>query len=467
MPPPHVAVIGGGLAGLAASIALADCGVHVSLLEKQPRLGGRATSYLLPSGESIDNCQHVTLRCCTNLEDLYRRIGVSNKIRYYDRLAFAGANGDRAFIEPSRLPAPFHLFPSFAAFRLLNARDKFVIARALFRIVRAGGRPVFADGTTMLAWLRDQKQTKTAIDHFWRVILVSALNEELDRTDAAYGIAVLWKAFLSNSTAFGIGIPVVPLSDLYAPAFERINRSGGTARTKCGVAELRICNSDIVGMRQDSGSELTADYYIAAIPFDRLLKVLPPDVRMKSPFGDLTKFHGSPITGIHLWFDRTVMSEPFLTSLDHTIQWIFNKTALLAQTPAQAGQYLQVVISASHTLSERSQQDITDLCRRELGLLLPATAEAKLTRAVVIRENAATFSPVPGVDAWRPGAGTPIRNLFLAGDWVQTGWPATMESAVRSGYQAAEMVLALAGRPARIVQPELQVSALARWLSRP
>src|SRR5438128_5803955 len=154
MPPPHVVVVGGGLAGLAASLALADHGMRVSLLEKNPRLGGRATSYRLACGESIDNCQHVTLRCCVNLEDFFRRAGVADKIRYCDELIFSDSKGRRGRIKPSKLPAPLHLAPSFAAFPLLTLRDKVSIARAMFRIVASGGSPKIGDRATMLEWLR-------------------------------------------------------------------------------------------------------------------------------------------------------------------------------------------------------------------------------------------------------------------------------------------------------------------------
>src|SRR5881397_2518113 len=159
MPPPHVVVVGGGLAGLAASVALAGHGIGVSLLEKNPRLGGRATSYRLPSGESIDNCQHVTLRCCTNLEDFFRRAGVADKIRYYNELLFSDSKGRRGHIKRSKLPAPLHLAASFAAFPFLTLRDKFSIARAMFRIIASGGSPKIRERTTMLEWLRQEKQT--------------------------------------------------------------------------------------------------------------------------------------------------------------------------------------------------------------------------------------------------------------------------------------------------------------------
>lgn len=453
---PHVVVIGGGLAGLAASVALAGQGVRVTLVEKNPRLGGRATSYRLPSGEYIDNCQHVTLRCCTNLEDFYRRVGVEHKIRYYDNLLFSDSKGRRGSIKPSPLPAPFHLTPSFAVFPLLSIGDKYSIARAMLHLLRTGGSPRIADGMTMLEWLRRQRQTESAIDRFWRVVLVSALNEELDRTDARYGILVFWKAFLSNSTAFGMGVPAVPLAELYASCPRLIERNGGEVRTRCTAAEICVAAGVVAGVHLEGGGEVTGDVYVLALPFDRLLKVVPAALRETEAFKSIGNLSASPITGVHLWFDRSVMSEPFVTSMDHTIQWIFNRT----------GKYVQIVISASHALSNRSQQEIVEICQRELSELLPAARKAQLMRSVVVRENAATFSPAPECDQWRPSQKTALRNLFLAGDWTQTGWPATMEGAVRSGYKAAEAVLSMEGEPVSLVRPELPPNGVARWFAR-
>src|SRR5262245_62138411 len=328
MSSPHVVVIGGGLAGLAASIALAENGIRVSLVEKHPRLGGRATSYLLPGGEYIDNCQHVTLRCCTNLEDFYRRIGVSENIRYYDHLVFGNSKGWRAAIRSSRLPAPFHTAPSFAAFPLLGWQDKWAVARAMLQIVRARGKPKLHSPTTMLEWLKQNHQTQDAIEHFWRVVLVSALNEQLDRTDAAYGIAVFWKAFLSSREAFGIGVPAVPLESLYTSVAGHIGTGNGDVRTRCGVAQLRMKDGEVEALQLDNGTVLKADYYIAAVPFDRLHKMLPASVAETDLFALIARLGVSPITSVHLWLDRSVMTEPFLASIDQTVQWVFNRSVL-------------------------------------------------------------------------------------------------------------------------------------------
>ncbi|MBV8068431.1 MAG: FAD-dependent oxidoreductase, partial [Acidobacteriaceae bacterium] len=453
---PHVAVIGGGLAGLAASIALADANCRVSLFERAPRLGGRATSYVLPDDTQIDNCQHVTLRCCTNLDDFYSRVGVSTKIRFYDSLLFADSSGRRARMQPGKLPAPLHLMPSFLTFPLLKWRDKHAIGHAMLRIVFSGGKPKLEKNMTMLDWLRQQRQTAAAIERFWKTVLVSALNEDIDRIDARYGIDLFWKAFLSNSTGFIMGIPSVPLAELYAACGDRISQTGGTVRTRSGVREIAYSGDEVAGVKLDDGAVIKANYYVAAVTFDRLARLFPNAPDSEDLLSGLQQLHVSPITGVHLWFDRSVMSEPFLTSVDQTIQWIFNKGS---------GAHLQIVISASRTLSELSQQEIAELCVKELTALLPRVREATLLRFVVVRENAATFSPEPGCDRFRPPQRTPIPNLFLAGDWTQTGWPATMESAVRSGYLAAEAILKAEGRPAALVKPDLPPTGLARWFA--
>jgi squalene-associated FAD-dependent desaturase len=463
-----VIVIGGGLAGLSSAVALAEAGCRVRLLEKRPHLGGRAASYVLPGGEHVDNCQHVTLGCCTNLEDFYRRVGAERKIRFYDRMVFAGPDGRRGVIESSPLPPPLHLAPSFALFPLLEWADKRAIARALMTIALCGGHPADLasngrSGMTMLAWLRRHRQTERAIRRFWEVVLVSALDEELDRIDAQYGIDVFWKAFLSTRKGYRIGVPCVPLGALYDGCREAIERRGGEVLLRAGIRGFHVNAGRVEAIEREDGSVETADYYLAAVPHDVLLSLLPAEAADREPaFSNLRHLRTSPITGVHLWFDRTVMNEPFLTLLDRTTQWVFNKTQLYGDAPESAGQYLQLVISASYNLVPRPRQEIIALCLDELREVLPATREAKLVKGTVVKETSATFSPAPGSDQWRPSQRSPLTPLYLAGDWTATGWPSTMESAVRSGYLATEAILADAGAPRKFLRPDLPAEGLAR-----
>jgi squalene-associated FAD-dependent desaturase len=475
-----VLVIGGGLAGMSSAVALADAGFRVRLFEKRPYLGGRATSYALPDGSEVDNCQHVTLGCCTNLADFYRRVDAAEKIRFYRRLYFVDACGRRSTIEASWLPPPFHMAPSFLFFRALRLADKRAIAHGLLSIAKSGGSPADIDGLSMLDWLHRLKQTPGAIERFWRVVLVSALNEELARTGARYGIEVFWKAFLGSREGYRVGIPSVPLSELYEGCRAAVERLGGEVRLRSGVREICMNGNHFAGAMLEDGSAVAADACIIAVPHQTLPGMLPKGtMQSETILGSVTHFRTSPITGVHLWFDRTVMREPFLTLLDHTTQWVFNKSLLYgpgAASGAKTGvserpageaqsrcQYLQLVISASYDLVPRSRQEIIDLCCRELADVLPATRTAKLEKATVIKEVHATFSPEPNIDQWRPKQQFGIPNLFLAGDWTSTGWPATMEGGVRSGYLAAEAVTKAFDSPRKFLQPDLPFEGLSKW----
>jgi len=484
----NVIVIGGGLAGLAAGVSLAEAGCRVRLFEQRPYLGGRATSYALPDGEHVDNCQHVTLGCCTNLENFYGRVGSSGKIRFFDRLFFLDPQRRTGIMQAGFLPAPLHMTGSFLSFAPLSLQDKISIARALAAILFAGGQPKDAyagEPVSMLAWLERHKQTPRAIERFWRVVLVSALDEELDRTDARFGIDVFWKAFLKNSSGYRMGVPSVPLAELYAGCRATIEKKGGQVILRSPVRRLLVENGALAAVQFDNGREEIADSFVLAIPQDKLSELLPGEIRVANPLlAQLEKFKGSPITGVHFWFDREVTKEPFITLLDTETQWIFNKTALYAtdcsgrrprRVPLDAGQqsdskdaqppgqYLQLVISASYDLLRKSREEIIDLCLKEVCQALPAARGAQLVKATVIKEASATFSPEPGVDRRRPAQQTSTPRLFLAGDWTATEWPATMEGAVRSGYLAAEAVLGSAGK---FLVADLPASGLSRLFAR-
>jgi zeta-carotene desaturase len=468
-----VIVIGGGLAGLAASVALAEAGWRVRLFEQRPFLGGRAASYVLPNGEHVDNCQHVTFGCCTNLEDFYRRVGSAGKIKFFDRMLLLDPQGRRGEMHAGLLPAPFHMSGSFLTFSPLALKDKIAIARAFYSILNSGGHPPDIDepgGISMLEWLRRHKQTPAAISRFWRVVLVSALSEELERIDARYGIDVFWKAVLSNKTGYRMGVPAVALGDLYEGCRAAIEKKGGEVTFRSPLRGLRIENNKLTAVLFGAEREESADAFVLALPHAALSELLPDAVkRADTTLGNLDKIVDAPITGVHLWFDRQVMTEPFISLLDTTTQWIFNKTALYAGAATNGaspfanddkGQYLQLVISASYDLLQKPRQEIIDLCLEEVRHALPAAREANLTKATVIKEAAATFSPQPGVDRWRPMQETSIGGLYLAGDWTATGWPATMEGAVRSGYLAAEAILRSAGAPQKFLRPDLKPDGL-------
>jgi len=465
-------VIGGGLAGLSSGIALAEAGWQVRLFEQRRFLGGRATSYVLPDGEHVDNCQHVTFRCCTNLEDFYRRVGVSDKIKFYDRLLLVDPQGRQGALQAGLLPAPLHLTGSFLTFSPLTTKDKLGIARAMFSIVRSKGTPEELKGTrdiSMLEWLQKTGQTKKAIERFWRAVLVSALSEELDSIDARYGIQVFWKSVLENRKGYLMGVPTVELGTLYDLCRASIESKGGELNLRSPVRKLRFEGNELKAAVFEGGREEPADLFILALPHDAVEELLPEQVKRDNPaLAQIAKIKHAPITGVHFWFDREVMTEPFLTLLDTTTQWVFNKTALYAHRNGSGEgkeQYLQLVISASYDLLQKPRQEIIDLCLAEVRQALPAARHANLLKATVIKEAAATFSPQPGVDRWRPMQETSVKGMYLAGDWTSTGWPATMEGAVRSGYLAAEAVLRKAGTPRTFLKPDLPPDGLMRLLT--
>jgi zeta-carotene desaturase len=293
------------------------------------------------------------------------------------------------------------------------------------------------DSITMLDWLKANDQPPRVIDRFWRQVLVSAINEELHLMSAAHGFQVFWLGFLSGPDFYEMGIPAVPLAELYsAERWQRYPKVRLHARTP--VEALRFADGKITGLV--AGVEFTADAYVSALPFEKAQPLLPP-----LPI-DWTAFTHSPITGIHLWFDRPVTQLPHGTLLDRTIQWFFNK---------DEGRYLQVVVSASRSLTEMPRAEVIALAVRELAEFLPLVREAHLVKAHVVKEVRATFSACPGLEAKRPLAVTEFANLFLAGDWTRSGWPATMEGAVRSGYLAAEAVTAALGSPRTFVKTDV------------
>lgn len=435
---PAAIVIGGGLAGLASAAALGSAGFTVDVFESRAFLGGRATSYAVNSPdeipETIDNCQHILLRCCVNLLDFYRRLGVADRIQFYREFFFLEPGGRTSILSAGRLPAPFHFAGSFWRQQYLGVADKLAIGRALLAIRSERNRRTDLDRISMLDWLREKRQTQRAIDRFWNQVLVSAVNEEVGRMAALHGFQVFWLGFLAGASSYQMGIPTIPLGDLYSS--EGWKRIGNVRlHLRSPVEKIVIENKSVKGALV-AGQLQTADYYISALPFERIGTTIPD-----LPF-DLSEFQHSPITGVHLWFDRAITQLPHATLLDRTIQWVFNKSG---------GRYVQVVISASRSLSEMPRNEVIALVLRELAEFFPAVREARLEKAHVVKEIRATFSAKPGLEALRPESKTVLPNLFLAGDWVRSGWPATMEGAVRSGYLAAEEVARAAGSGQRFV----------------
>jgi squalene-associated FAD-dependent desaturase len=458
-----VAIVGGGLAGISAGCALADAGYKVSLFERRPYLGGRASSYEHPgTGETVDNCQHVLLGCCTNLIDLYRRFGAEDQIRWFTSLTFIEPGGRQSQIAPSMLPAPFHSAPSFFTASSLSLMDKLAIARAMLALMRALPEDTEEN---FEQWLHRHGQTARAIERFWKPVLVSAINEDLDRISVRYGAQVFRESFLKSAAAGRMGVPRVPLTDLYSRGAEYIRARGGDVRLRASVEAVRPVGARVAVQVPDGTEQF--DCCILAVPYFTIAKLLPEDKTGRQLSAAAEKFESSPITGIHLWFDRKITDLPHAVLLDRTIQWMFQKSKLIdsragANSSAPQGSYLELVVSASKSLVSMKREEIIDLALRELAEFFPAVKDAKLLKAAVIKEVHATYSAQPLSDRLRPSATTSWPNVFLAGDWVSTGWPATMEGAVRSGYNAAEALTRAAGGPQRFRVADLVATGLMK-----
>jgi squalene-associated FAD-dependent desaturase len=464
-----VAVVGGGLAGLAAGCALADSGFRVTLFERRPYLGGRASSYEHPgTGEVVDNCQHVLFRVCTNLVEFYRRIGVEDKIRWYDDMTFLEPGGRASVMRASPLPAPLHTAPSFLRFPFLNAKDKFVISRAIAALTLTSQPDT---GHSFLDWCHRHRQTNNAIERFWKPILVSALSEDLDLISISYAAQVVRES-MKSPAARHMGVPSIPLTDLYDKAGDYIRARGGEIRFRTSLETFSPEPSRV--QIQVVEEKQSFDYLVLALPFDVLDRVLPQSPEAAPLHEKLSHFESSPITGIHLWFDRQISDLDHAVLLDRTIQWMFHKSRLLAPRTGSAktdktestGSYIELVVSASKSLIDKSRSDIVDLALKEVREFFPAARSANLVKSTVIKEVHATYSPRPGIDAYRPEQSTAWPRVFLAGDWTSTGWPATMEGAVRSGYLAAEALTRTAGLSDKtFLAPDLAATGLMKFFT--
>jgi squalene-associated FAD-dependent desaturase len=465
---PTVAIAGGGLAGLAAACALSDTGFRVTLFEKRPFLGGRASSYEHPgTGEVVDNCQHVLFRVCTNLVKFYEHIGVADQIRWFDQMYFVEPGGRVSVMKSSPLPAPLHTAPSFLHFPFLSSADKLAITRALVPLTLK----VQADnGQTFQQWLDAHGQTKNAVGRFWHPILISALSEELDRISVSAAAQVVRES-MKTPAARHMGVPTLPLTDLYNAAGDYVRSHGGTLHFRCPM-ESFAADASQVRARMRGNNSATADevfdYLVLALPFDALESLLPSGAESSPLREQISHFENSPITGIHLWFDRQISDLDHAVLLDRTIQWMFHKSRLQpmrvqSENGSGSGSYIELVVSSSKTLIDKSRAEIVDLALSEVREFFPAARDANLVKSTVIKEVNATYSPRPGIDAHRPTPATPWPRVFLAGDWTATGWPATMEGAVRSGYLAAETVADASGiKGMRFLSPDMPASGLMR-----
>ncbi len=455
-------MVGGGVAGLSAACALADAGFRVTVLERRGYLGGRASSYLHPgTGETIDNCQHVLFGCCTNLIGFYERVGVADKIFWDNRMTLIEPGGRRSVLAPSLLPAPLHGLPAILRSRCYSLSDKFSLVFAftsmMMRRSTDGDRSLFS-------WLESHLQTQGALDRFWRLVIASALNADLDEIALPYAEKVVRELFLNSAGAGSMGMSRVPLSELYDGARTYLEARGGCVLNNQNVESAEWDDDQGEWFIRSQAQETISDLLVLALPFEataKLLPRMPANEEATQLAARLGTLHHWPICSVHLWFDREITELDHAVLLDRDIHWMYHKSRWQALRDSNAS-YIELVVSASREFAELSREDALKRAVSQLAEFFPRVTQARLVKSALTKEMRATFGVPPGVDASRPGAASPWPNCFLAGDWVATGWPSTMESAARSGHLAAEALCASLGDKRSMLVPDLRPKGLMR-----
>ena len=455
---PRVAIVGGGLAGLAAAAALVDADWSVAIFEARRRAGGRAASFEDPvAGGLVDACQHVAMGCCTNFLDLCRRTGIDDALRCDRTLFFIGPDGSRAACTPSRmLPAPLHLAPLLLQMRHFSLGERIRLGLGMLRLARF--RPASASGpATAAAWLAAIGQPPRVIEYFWRPVLESALGESIDLVSVEAARKVAVDGFLAHREAADVYVPLEPLGQLFGERITCWLEQRGVAIHTGAIASAIDRDASGRGQAVRCGAmEHPCDAVIMAVPWRQAGRLVPDLV----PAAD-ESLTGSPITAVHLWFDRPVIDLPHAVFLGYTSQWVFRGDESQAADPG----YCQVVISASRGLLGGDRQRLLETVVDELRRTFPASREARLVESRIVTDPTAVLSVRPGVDRVRPPATTTAGNIFLAGDWTATGWPSTMEGAVRSGRIAAEAVGRHLGRPVPGIVDDLPKGWIVRALT--
>ncbi|HWB53043.1 MAG TPA: hydroxysqualene dehydroxylase HpnE [Tepidisphaeraceae bacterium] len=426
-------VIGAGLAGMAAAVALESAGVNVTLIEARRTAGGRAGSFVHPeTGETLDNCQHVLLGCCTNLIDFYRRIGALDRIRFERTIHFLDGRGNRHDLWGiAELPAPLHLGVATLLFGALNNSERLALGQAMLAMMYIGreGRQKIAD-QSFGDWLTQHNQPSSLIDKIYQPLITGALNEDCRKASAAYAIQVFQDSLLSNSKGYMLGLPKCPLGELYANLPCRDFRLGQRVSELTMTADRRHVN----GVKLTDGQAIPVDAVVLATNYDAVRRFV--NAQDDPRVAPLEYLSSTPILGAHLFFDSPVLPWSHVAFLEGPLQWLFKKDS--------EGRSVHGVISAATDWVNRDRDEMAELFANQVRQTLPQAKDAKLLRSVIVIEKRATFAPVPGVDQWRPTQSPipgGIENLYFAGDYTQTGWPATMEGAVRSGYLAAQSIV--------------------------
>ncbi len=438
-----LAIVGGGLAGLAAAMAATQRGMRVELFEQSKSLGGRASSfYDAEIGSCIDHCRHVAMGCCENFLDFCRRTAIDDCFERSATLHFVGPDGTLHHCTPSRwLPPPLHSLPGLMKLNYLSLRERWGIVQALRKLVGAAQCGRRGEGTVG-QWLRAQRQSDRAIERFWSPVVVSALAETVDYASLAAARMVFRNALLAGRGASDLLLSRRPLQDIFHDRVGKwLSGHGATIHLETPVRQILGEGQAARAVALADGTRREFDGVIVAVPWRQVRALFSADLLAAMPaLADAGRIEPAAITAVHLWFDRPVTSLPHAVLVGRLSQWVFTGAwgaGGTGATPAPQ-QYCQVVISASHRLPPRQHDDLLTVVRGELESVWPDAQRARLVHSRVIAQPAAVFSVQPGADCFRPPQRTPIENLALAGDWTATGWPGTMEGAILSGFRAVQ-----------------------------
>jgi hydroxysqualene dehydroxylase len=446
---PRIAVVGGGLAGVSAALAAADSGADVVLVERRSRLGGLTWSFRR-HGLWFDNGQHVFMRCCTAYRGFLDRIGATDQVALQPRLdvPVVAPGGITSSITRTNLPAPLHLAGSLVRYRFLSVRERAQLARAVLPLRHLDADDPTLDDITFGQWLTDHGQSAHAIERLWDLITLPTVNVPAAEASLAMAVKVFRTGLLDRSDGGDIGWSQVPLRQLHAD-------NGSRALSGAGV-DVRL-GSRVEGLARSGDGPWALATSDGPIQADAVIVATPPEVASTLvPGGVLPAIDGlgaSPIVNVHLVLDRRVTDLPMAAGVDTPIQFLFDRTA---SSGLAEGQCLAISLSAADAYIGQRPEDLVRSFRQALDDLFPSARHARLIDGTVSREHSATFRAVPGTAALRPPARTGIRGLVLAGAWCDTGWPATMEGAVRSGNTAASVALAESDHERSDQAPELQ-----------
>ncbi|MEU6257248.1 hydroxysqualene dehydroxylase HpnE [Streptomyces sp. NPDC047043] len=440
-------VVGGGLAGITAALALADAGVRVTLIEGRPRLGGLAFSF--QRGElTVDNGQHVYLRCCTAYRWFLDRIEGTALAPLQDRLDVPVLDVDRpegrrlGRLRRDALPVPLHLGRSLATYPHLSLAERAKVGRAALALKGLDLADPNLDTQDFGSWLTAHGQSARAVEALWDLVGVATLNAVAGDSSLGLAAMVFKTGLLSDPGAADIGWARVPLGELHDRlARKALDSAGVRTEVRTRVTSISTDENGRWSV-QVPGETLEADAVVLAVP-QREAHDLLPDGALEAP-ENLLEIGTAPILNVHVVYDRKVLEKPFFAALGTPVQWVFDRTDA---SGLREGQYLALSQSAAHDEIEEPVAALRERYLPELERLLPGTRGAEVKDFFVTRERTATFAPTPGVGRLRPGARTKAPGLYLAGAWTATGWPATMESAVRSGVSAADAALSALGRP--------------------